>query len=208
MGPIDPVWALAAIHPWWGSGKGLYLPQAMAVQCRCLPHCIQFVAMEWNENHPEYMQSWPTLEDFLLVLRIFCNSMALFGVRRGFKMILCHRAPSSVNMSSYRAIWTHFRSNSIIFGQNNPRSIYLNFKIPKSGNPENRSLVVGRQFFRKLCASRNDAEPYRRNILGLNFQKHPLFQFTGLWFLNLRSWYQDLGTKILVPRSWGEPVLG
>ena len=32
-----------------------------------------------------------------------------FGVRRGFKMILSHRAPSSLNMSSYRAIWTHFR---------------------------------------------------------------------------------------------------
>ena len=40
------------------------------------------------------------------------------------------------------------------------------------------------------------------SIYGPNFQKHPLFQFTGLWFLNLRSWYQDPGTKILVPRSW------
>ena len=66
---------------------------------------------------------------------------------------------------------------------------------------ENRSLFVGRPFFRKLCASKNDAERYRRNILGPNFQKHPLFQFKGLWFLNLRSWYQDLGTRILVPGS-------
>ena len=28
-------------------------------------------------------------------------------------MILSHRAPSSLNMSSYRAIWTHFRPNFI-----------------------------------------------------------------------------------------------
>ena len=27
------------------------------------------------------------------------------------KMIVSHRAPSSLNMSSYGAIWTHFRSN-------------------------------------------------------------------------------------------------
>ena len=53
-----------------------------------------------------------------------------------------------------------------------------------------------------MCASKNDAEPYRRNILGPNFQKHPLFHFKGLWFLNLRSWCQDLGTRILVPGSW------
>ena len=30
-------------------------------------------------------------------------------------MIVSHRAPSSLNMSSYRAIWTHFRPNSIFF---------------------------------------------------------------------------------------------
>ena len=32
-------------------------------------------------------------------------------------MILSHRAPSSFNMSSYRAIWTHFRPNSMILIQ-------------------------------------------------------------------------------------------
>ena len=59
-----------------------------------------------------------------------------------------------------------------------------NFQISKiSRFPENRSLFVGRPFFRKLCASKNDAEPYRRNILGPNFQKHPLFQFTAPIFL-------------------------
>ena len=30
-------------------------------------------------------------------------------------MILSHRAPSNLNTSSYKAIWTHFRSNSVIF---------------------------------------------------------------------------------------------
>ena len=43
----------------------------------------------------------------------FC--IALFGVRRGLKMIVSHRAPSSLNMSSYRAIWTHFRPIFMIF---------------------------------------------------------------------------------------------
>ena len=32
-------------------------------------------------------------------------------------MILSHMAPSFLNMSSYRAIWTHFGSNSMIFVQ-------------------------------------------------------------------------------------------
>ena len=41
--------------------------------------------------------------------------VAPFGVRRGPEMIVSHRAPSSPNMSSYRAIWTHFRQNSMIF---------------------------------------------------------------------------------------------
>ena len=41
--------------------------------------------------------------------------IALWGVRRGLKMILSHRAPSSLHMSSYRAIWAHFRPSSKIF---------------------------------------------------------------------------------------------
>ena len=45
-------------------------------------------------------------------------------------MIVSHMAPSSINMSSYRAIWTHFRSNSPIFEETQvPKSIYLNFQI-------------------------------------------------------------------------------
>ena len=42
-------------------------------------------------------------------------------------MILSHRAPSSLDMSSYRAIWTHFKQISMIFEQINiPNFIYLN----------------------------------------------------------------------------------
>ena len=58
---------------------------------------------------------------FFTFLRMFGHSMTLSGVRRGFKMILSHRAPSSLNMSSYRAIWTHFRQNFIFFWPTNLR---------------------------------------------------------------------------------------
>ena len=37
-------------------------------------------------------------------------------------MILSHRAPSSLNMSSYRAIWTHFRQNFIFVWPKNVKS--------------------------------------------------------------------------------------
>ena len=94
-------------------------------------------------------------------------------------MILSHRAPSCFNMSSYRAIWTHFKQCSMIFEQINiSKFVYLNFQIP-----ENWSLFVGRLFFRKLFASKNDAERYGRNILGPNFQKHILFQLNCPWAL-------------------------
>ena len=43
--------------------------------------------------------------------------MALLGAKGVLKMIVSHRAPSSLNMSSYGAIWTHFEPNSIIFFQ-------------------------------------------------------------------------------------------
>ena len=32
-------------------------------------------------------------------------------------MILSHRAPSNLHMSSYRAIWTHFRPNFMFFAK-------------------------------------------------------------------------------------------
>ena len=38
----------------------------------------------------------------------FWISVALFGVRKGLEMILSNIALPCLNMSSYRAIWTHF----------------------------------------------------------------------------------------------------
>ena len=60
--------------------------------------------MKLAHHEARLFSNWPTLEDFLLFLQIFGHSIGLFGVRRGFKMILSHRAPSSLDMSSYRAI--------------------------------------------------------------------------------------------------------
>ena len=67
---------------------------------------------------------------------------------------------------------------------------------------ENRSLFVGRPFFRKLFASKNDAEPYRRNILGPNFQKHPLFQFKGPRFLEALNLWVRCRRRLFFPEKW------
>ena len=40
---------------------------------------------------------------------------AHFWVRRGPEMIVCHRPLTSLNMSPYRPIWTHFRPIFMIF---------------------------------------------------------------------------------------------
>ena len=68
--------------------------------------------------------------DFKTCLGFFASFIAPFGVRRGFKMILSHIPLTSLSMSSYRAIWTHFRSNFMILEQIKlPKFIYLNFQI-------------------------------------------------------------------------------
>ena len=43
--------------------------------------------------------------------------IAFFVIRRGWKMSVSHIPPSNLDMSSYRAIWTHFRQNFILFGR-------------------------------------------------------------------------------------------
>ena len=68
--------------------------------------------------------------------------------------------------------------------------------------PENRSLFVGRPFFRKLCASKNGAERYRRNILGPNFQKHPLFQFKGPRFLEALNLWVRCRRRLFFSEKW------
>ena len=68
--------------------------------------------------------------------------------------------------------------------------------------PKIRSLFVGRPFFRKLCASKNDAERYRRNILGPNFQKHPLFPFEGTRFLEALNLWVRCRRRLFFPEKW------
>ena len=80
--------------PWWANG--CYSPGLAAIP---------------TFGFTNYLASSRICFTFLW---IFDDSIALFGVRRGPEMIVCHRAPSSL-MSSYRAIWTHFRANSMIF---------------------------------------------------------------------------------------------
>ena len=67
---------------------------------------------------------------------MFGHSMALFGARRDFKMILSHIPLTSLNMSSYRAIWTNFRQNFVFFSRNNLRS------WPKISDPEKSKLFL------------------------------------------------------------------
>ena len=107
----------------------------------------------------KYFHNWWTLSsiqlgwfgtDFKTFFGFFGSYIAPFGARRGFKMILSHMAPSCVNMSSYRAIWTHFRSISMISEQIKiPTFIYMNFRFL-----EKLSLFVGRSFFQKLFTSK------------------------------------------------------
>ena len=69
----------------------------------------------------------------------------------------------------------HFRTNK------NPE-IHIS-ELPKSPNAENLSLFVGKAFFRKLFASKNDAERYRRNTLEPNCQKNtPYFNLRPPYF--------------------------
>ena len=121
MGPLHPVWALAAIHPRWGNR---YLMRSLwdsaSLPLWTAPTAL-VLFLAWQALHHRELRS------ILLEvqgrasrgLHIFWDhfgiSIALFWVRRGLKMIGSHRAPSSLNMSSYRAIWTHFRPNSMIF---------------------------------------------------------------------------------------------
>ena len=131
--------------------------------------------------------------------------VAIWGVGRGLETILSHIPLTRLNMSRYQAIWTHIKPNSMTF--NKYKS--WNSCIWTSRFPENWSLFVGKSFFPKLCTSGNYVKRYRQNMLGPNFEKHLSFQIEDLWVLdpwswfNLRFWYEDLGTKILVPRSLG-----
>ena len=123
---------------------------------------------------------------FGVIFRIF---MGHIWVRRGLEMILSHRAPSSLNMSSYRAIWTHFRSNSMIFEQIEiPKLIYLNFQI--SG----KLVLIRRETsFPKVERLGKWCRTVQTKYSGAKLSKTPLISIYGplvpeLEILVLRSW--------------------
>ena len=91
-----------------------------------------------NTNYPS---ATPT--SFEIFLDHFLIFIALFGVRKGFKMILSHRAPCSLNMSSYRAIWNHFRQNFIFvepkISDPGPKILIL---VPKISDPGPKILIL------------------------------------------------------------------
>ena len=100
------------------------------------------------KSHLNVQPSWANSRRFFTFLRIFGHFMALFGVRRGFKMILSHRALTSLNMSSYRAIWTHFRPNFIFFGPKNLRlpkiQTFPKMQISTSSHSHKHLTYMGR----------------------------------------------------------------
>ena len=126
-------------------------------------------------------------------------------------------------MSSYRAIWTHFKSNFIFFEQKipdlGPKILIL---VPRNIRPWSQNPDPGPKNIRSWS---QNPDPGSKNIIfwvhqivftgGLPPPRPPAVP-GGLWYQDLgkdpgtkifvpRSWYQDLGTKILVPRSTESP---
>ena len=65
-----------------------------------------------------YASSWPTLQDLKFLFFLFLVScIAHSGVRGVLEMIVCRRAPSSLDMRPCRTIWTHRKQNSITFSK-------------------------------------------------------------------------------------------
>ena len=131
--------------------------------------------------------SWVTDYGSLLSYRFlfwdhFWILIALLGVRRGLKMILSQRAPSSLNMSPYRAIWSHFRPNYMIFGQTIPKRTYLNFRNPqiwKSRNPEIGPYSSERHFS-ESCSPRKMMQNGIDEIFwGQTFRNTPYFTLSN-----------------------------
>ena len=108
--------------------------------------------------------------------------ITLLGVRRGLKMILSQRAPSSLNMSSYRAIWTHFRPNYMIWGQKNRNPHIWISEIPKSENPEIRKIgpYSSERHFSESCSPRKMMQNGIDEIFwGQTFRNTPYFTLSN-----------------------------
>ena len=75
---------------------------------------------------------------------VFFDFYSPFGCQGDLKMIVSHRAPSSFNMSSYRAIWTCFWQNFIFFNGKHqilvPESWFLFLLKCQSSSP---AILIG-----------------------------------------------------------------
>ena len=106
--------------------------------------------------------------------------------------ILSHGAPSSLNMSSNRAIWTDCRSNSMIWEQIEfLKIICLNFQI--SGR---LVLSIGKAFFPKVVRLKKWCRTVKTKYSGAELSKHILFHLKDLWVLGPWSWVHFFREKI------------
>ena len=125
-------------------------------------------------------------------------------------MILSHRAPSSLNMSSYRAIWTHFRPNIIFFTKksSDPEKSKLFLKCQ---SPHLAILINICHMWEDGCRKANMNEPdlrfFSRRLLTC-YQPGRSKTLSGGVVMGFTFSLKMIGTKILVPRSLGEPVPG
>ena len=145
--------------------------------------------------------------------------IAPFKVGRGFKMILSHMAPSSLNMSSYRAR-THFKPNFIFFEPNIPDpGLKILILVPKNVRSWSKILILVQKYHilgpsncfywgaaapQNPCCSWGASSPPDPLAGGACSPPCPAYReapplglavFFGTKILVPRSWYQDLGTK-------------
>ena len=89
-------------------------------------------------------------------------------------MIVCHRAPSSLNITPYRPIWTHFRSNFMIFIdlilQTGKRCWHLGLFFGPLGKflmiswKQKRCATSVRSFWRLYQAISSHMDPFQTNF--------------------------------------------
>ena len=115
MGPIHPVWGhvlVSFIHmkdTLWDFGD---LGKSVGIWSR---HCGGGSAVtRWHARLAPNAQNLVVSSQTSFLLN-FGFLWPLLGSRGALQMIVSHRAPSSLNMSTYRAIWIHFRPKSKLF---------------------------------------------------------------------------------------------
>ena len=130
MGPIHPVWghvlvslSIRSVAHYGGRrshfsvdchfrSAGMVPPLVLPLASWCP---LDLLGIPTFRRPPKVFQILAGLARTFRFVWIFWIFIAPFGIRRGLKMIVSHRAPSSLNITPYRATWTHFRQNSIFF---------------------------------------------------------------------------------------------